>query len=132
MDPRSAAVSAASAVALSLPGVFAAGLKRPSVEDWSAVNRSVPRFVDVLPNGPANHPTVRVFLAGGVPDGREIQAVLLGGAAGSFVRPDELDLELSFEAVREAKTTLGSGVVMVFDDSVEMHRILQRIAQFGQ
>ena len=69
-------------------------------------------------------------MAGGVPDGRELQAVLLGGAAGSFVRADELDIELSFEAVREAKTTLGSGVVMVFDDSVNMHRILQRIAQF--
>ena len=71
-----------------------------------------------------------IDLAGGVPDGREIQAVLLGGAAGSFVRPDELDIELSFEAVREAKTTLGSGVVMVFDDTVNMHGILQRIAQF--
>ena len=56
--------------------------------------------------------------------------MLLGGAAGSFVRPDELDIELSFEAVREAKTTLGSGVVMVFDDTVNMHGILQRIAQF--
>ncbi len=71
-----------------------------------------------------------IDLAGGVPDGRELQAVLLGGAAGSFVRADELDIELSFESVREAKTTLGSGVVMVFDDSVNMHRILQRIAQF--
>ncbi len=46
----------------------AAGLRRPSVEDWSDVNRSVPRLVDVLPNGPRNHPTVRVFLAGGVPE----------------------------------------------------------------
>ncbi|MGI9187028.1 MAG: NAD(P)H-dependent oxidoreductase subunit E [Gaiellales bacterium] len=71
-----------------------------------------------------------IDMAGGVPDGRELQAVLLGGAAGSFVRADELDIELSFEAVREAKTTLGSGVVMVFDDTVNMHRILQRIAQF--
>ena len=46
----------------------AAGLRRPTVEDWSDVNRSVPRLVDVLPNGPRNHPTVRVFLAGGVPE----------------------------------------------------------------
>ena len=44
------------------------GLDRPTVDDWIAVNRSVPRFVDVLPNGPTNHPTVRVFLAGGVPE----------------------------------------------------------------
>ena len=65
-----------------------------------------------------------------VHDGREIQAVLLGGAAGSFVRGDELDLPLTFEAVREAKTTLGSGVVMVFDDRVDLHAILLRIAQF--
>ncbi|MAV37290.1 MAG: YjhG/YagF family D-xylonate dehydratase [Planctomycetaceae bacterium] len=54
---------------LHLPAIaFAAGLRRPTVDDWNAVNRSVPRFVDVLPNGPSNHPTVRVFLAGGVPE----------------------------------------------------------------
>jgi xylonate dehydratase len=54
---------------LHVPAIaFAAGLPRPSVEDWSDVNRRVPRFVSVLPNGPVNHPTVRVFLAGGVPE----------------------------------------------------------------
>jgi putative YjhG/YagF family dehydratase len=46
----------------------AAGLPRPTVSDWIAINRQVPRLVDVLPNGPANHPTIRVFLAGGVPE----------------------------------------------------------------
>ena len=46
----------------------AAGLRRPVVDDWIEVNRRVPRLVDVLPNGPRNHPTVRVFLAGGVPE----------------------------------------------------------------
>lgn len=46
----------------------AAGLPRPTVEDWRRVNRSAPRLVDALPNGPRNHPTVRVFLAGGVPE----------------------------------------------------------------
>ncbi len=56
-------------------------------------------------------------LAGGVAGGRELQAVLLGGAAGGFVRPDELDLPLTFEGAREAKTTLGSGVVLVLDDT---------------
>jgi putative YjhG/YagF family dehydratase len=45
-----------------------AGLKRPSVDDWASVNRRVPRLVDALPNGPRNHPTVQVFLAGGVPE----------------------------------------------------------------
>jgi putative YjhG/YagF family dehydratase len=54
---------------LHIPAIaHAAGLRRPSVEDWSAVNRRVPRLVDVLPNGPVGHPTVRVFLAGGVPE----------------------------------------------------------------
>ena len=46
----------------------AAGLARPTVDDWRRVNRAVPRLVDALPNGPENHPTVRVFLAGGVPE----------------------------------------------------------------
>ncbi len=54
---------------LHLPAIaHAAGLRRPTVEDWIAVNRRVPRIVDVLPNGPVGHPTVRVFLAGGVPE----------------------------------------------------------------
>jgi putative YjhG/YagF family dehydratase len=47
---------------------FHAGVKRPTVDDWTAVNRKVPRLVDALPNGPIGHPTVRVFLAGGVPE----------------------------------------------------------------
>ena len=54
---------------LHLPAVaFCAGLKRPTVDDWEEVNRQVVRLVDVLPNGPVGHPTVRVFLAGGVPE----------------------------------------------------------------
>ena len=54
---------------LHIPAVaFHAGLERPSVEDWTEVNRQVPRIVDVLPNGPSGHPTVRAFLAGGVPE----------------------------------------------------------------
>lgn len=54
---------------LHIPAIaHAAGLRRPTVEDWSQVNRKVPRLVSVLPNGPVHHPTVRVFLAGGVPE----------------------------------------------------------------
>ena len=54
---------------LHLPAVaHAAGLRVPDVSDWNEVNRSVPRLVSVLPNGPVPHPTVRVFLAGGVPE----------------------------------------------------------------
>ncbi len=54
---------------LHIPAIaHAAGLRRPTVEDWIEVNRRSPRIVDVLPNGPQFHPTVRVFLAGGVPE----------------------------------------------------------------
>ena len=54
---------------LHLPAIaHAARIKTPTVDEWDSVNRSVPRLVDVLPNGPVGHPTVRVFLAGGVPE----------------------------------------------------------------
>ncbi|GGL80511.1 hypothetical protein GCM10010129_25160 [Streptomyces fumigatiscleroticus] len=59
-----------------------------------------------------------------------LRAVLLGGAAGGFVRPDELDIPLTFEGTRQAGTTLGSGVVMAFDGSVPLPRLLLRIAEF--
>jgi xylonate dehydratase len=54
---------------LHVPAIaHAAGLRRPTVDDWTDVNRRTPRLVDALPNGPVGHPTVRVFLAGGVPE----------------------------------------------------------------
>ena len=54
---------------LHLPAVaHAAGLPRPTRDDWAKINARVPRLVDVLPNGPRNHPTIQVFLAGGVPE----------------------------------------------------------------
>jgi putative YjhG/YagF family dehydratase len=54
---------------LHIPAIaHAAGLKLPKVDDWIVINRRVPRLVSVLPNGPIQHPTVRVFLAGGVPE----------------------------------------------------------------
>ena len=54
---------------LHIPAVaHAAGLARPTVRDWIDVNRTTPRLVSALPNGPIDHPTVRVFLAGGVPE----------------------------------------------------------------
>jgi NADH-quinone oxidoreductase subunit F len=74
-----------------------------------------------------------IGLAGGVSGGRgpeAIQAILLGGAAGVFVGPDQLDLPLTFEATRAAGATLGSGVIMVFDRSVDLVDTLRRIAQF--
>ena len=68
--------------------------------------------------------------AGGVAGGRELQTLLLGGAAGSFVGPDELEVPLTFEGTRAIGASLGSGVVMVFDDRVDMRPILHRVAQF--
>jgi len=68
--------------------------------------------------------------AGGVRDGRPLQAVLLGGAAGMFVTPDELDFPLTVEGARAAGATLGSGVVMLFDDRVDLREIVMRIAEF--
>jgi NADH-quinone oxidoreductase subunit F len=67
-------------------------------------------------------------LAGGAPGG--IQAILLGGAAGMFVTEADLDLPLTFEDTRKAGVTLGSGVVLVFDRSVQMMPMLRRIAEF--
>jgi NADH-quinone oxidoreductase subunit F len=71
-----------------------------------------------------------IDLAGGLHPGRTMRAVLLGGAAGTFVRPDELDLPLTHEDVRAANTTLGSGVVMVMDDTADLRAIVRRIASF--
>jgi len=69
-------------------------------------------------------------LAGGVPGGRDVRAVLLGGAAGVFVGPDALDVPLTFEGTRAIGATLGSGVVMVFDETADMVGALRRIARF--
>ena len=64
-----AAVGGSTNLLLHIPAVaFAAGLRRPTVDDWARINRQVPRLVDVLPNGPVGHPTVQMFLAGGVPE----------------------------------------------------------------
>lgn len=60
----------------------------------------------------------------------DIRAILLGGAAGGFVRPDERDIPLTFEGTRAAGTTLGSGVILVMDDTVGLPRTLLRIAEF--
>src|SRR5215475_11315620 len=64
-----AAVGGSTNLLLHLTAIaHAAGLRRPTLADWTEVNQSVPRLVDVLPNGPVGHPTVRMFLAGGVPE----------------------------------------------------------------
>jgi NADH-quinone oxidoreductase subunit F len=69
-------------------------------------------------------------LAGGLSPGATLGAVLLGGAAGSFVTADHLDLKLTFEGAREVNTTLGSGVVLVLDDKADIPELLMTIAAF--
>jgi NADH-quinone oxidoreductase subunit F len=69
-------------------------------------------------------------LGGGVPGGKQIRAILLGGAAGVFVGPDVLDTPLTFEGTRAIGATLGSGVVMVFDETTDLVGTLRRIAAF--
>jgi NADH-quinone oxidoreductase subunit F len=71
-----------------------------------------------------------IDLAGGVGGSGRLQAVLLGGAAGAFVSPVELDTPLTFEGTRAIGATLGSGVIMLFDDTVSIKQILLRIASF--
>jgi NADH-quinone oxidoreductase subunit F len=81
-----------------------------------------------IPFGPTIWEVIK--MAGGVGGTGRLQAVLLGGAAGSFVSPKELDTPLTFEGTRAIGATLGSGVVMLFDDSLDLRRILLRIAAF--
>ena len=69
-------------------------------------------------------------MAGGMLPGRKLQTVLLGGAAGVFIRPDELAMSLTFEGTRAAKATLGSGVFLVVDETVNLKNLLLRIASF--
>ena len=69
-------------------------------------------------------------LAGGVTTGRTLRTVLLGGAAGSFVTPDQLDLPLTFEDTARAGLSLGSGAVIVFDETADLPDVVRRIAAF--
>jgi NADH-quinone oxidoreductase subunit F len=71
-----------------------------------------------------------IDLAGGLHAGRTLQAVLLGGAAGSFVTGAQLDVPLSFEGTRAIGATLGSGAVIVLDETADLKQILLRIARF--
>jgi NADH-quinone oxidoreductase subunit F len=71
-----------------------------------------------------------IEMAGGVPAGHTLQAILLGGAAGTFAGPEALEMPLSFEGARAAGATLGSGVLMLFDERTVMLDILKRIARF--
>ena len=69
-------------------------------------------------------------MAGGVGDGRKLQSVLFGGAAGAFATSGQLDARMTFEDLRAAGLPLGSGVVMVFDETRDMHDVLRRLGHF--
>jgi NADH-quinone oxidoreductase subunit F len=71
-----------------------------------------------------------IDMAGGLREGRTLRAVLLGGAAGSFVTESQLDVPLSFEGTRAIGATLGSGAVIVLDDTAGLEQVLLRIARF--
>jgi NADH-quinone oxidoreductase subunit F len=71
-----------------------------------------------------------IDLAGGIPGGKALRTILLGGAAGSFVGASDLDTPLTFEGTKAIGATLGSGVVMVFDESADLTATVARIARF--
>ena len=109
---------------LHIPAIaHAAGLARPTVADWHRVNCSTPRLVDALPNGPRGHPTVQVFMAGGVP---EVMLHLrrMGLLHGDVMTAtgDTLDVTLdwweSSDRRREARARLGAGASVSPDDVI--------------
>jgi NADH-quinone oxidoreductase subunit F len=69
-------------------------------------------------------------MAGGVADGKNLKSVLFGGAAGAFATSDHLDVKMTFEDLRAAGLPLGSGVVMVFDETRDMRDVLKRLGRF--
>ncbi len=90
---------------LHIPAIaHAAGLKAPTVDDWIRVNRSTARLVDALPNGPRNHPTVQVFMAGGVPEVLlHLRAAGLLDTDALTVTGDKLDVVLDWWAESERR-----------------------------
>ena len=93
---------------LHIPAIaHAAGLRRPSMADWTAVNRAVPRLVDALPNGPNNYATVQVFLAGGVPEVMlHLRRMGLIDCSVRTVTGETLDENLDWWAQSERRTAL--------------------------
>lgn len=71
-----------------------------------------------------------IEMAGGVPEGKGIQAVLMGGAAGAFIDQEQLDMPLTYEDAREQGVPIGSGVVMVFDETADLPKALYQLSRF--
>lgn len=69
-------------------------------------------------------------LAGGLKEGRNLKAILIGGAAGVFLTPDEIDVPLAFESLSAIGATFGSGAIMVMDDTANLWGVLKRLANF--
>lgn len=69
-------------------------------------------------------------LAGGLYEGRQLQAILTGGAAGTFIKPEHIDVPVSFESFKQVGGTIGAGTLIVFDDSVDMRAVLASIGGF--
>jgi len=114
---------------LHLPAIaFMAGRKRPTIDDWTDMNRRVPRLVDALPNGPQNHPTVRVFLAGGVPEVmlhlRELGLLDLGALT---VTGEPLGRLLDWWAASPRRTALRD--LLVARDGVDPDDVIMSPAQ---
>ncbi len=96
----------------------------------------------VCVSGPVRHPgayeiemgtplrEVIYELAGGLREGRALQAVLIGGAAGAFLRPDEIDVPLDFQSLASVGATFGSGAIMVMDETADLWGVLRRLARF--
>jgi putative YjhG/YagF family dehydratase len=93
---------------LHLPAIaFSAGLARPTIEDWTEVNREVPRLVDALPNGPRGFATVQVFLAGGVPEVMlELRSAGLLDTTVKTVTGETLDVSLDWWEQSERRHAL--------------------------
>ncbi len=71
-----------------------------------------------------------IEMAGGVPDGKAIQGIMMGGAAGAFMKADQLDMPLTYEDARANDIPLGSGVIMVFDETQDLRKALYELARF--
>jgi NADH-quinone oxidoreductase subunit F len=69
-------------------------------------------------------------MGGGLNEGRRLETVLVGGAAGAFLSPDQIDVPLAFESLNSIGATFGSGAIIVIDDSADMWQVLKRIARF--
>ena len=115
-----------------LPGF---GLTRQTIIGLSVAVAGVSIvFLDQLFIGSATDPSNwrgdLLVLAGGIKDGTEFGAVLMGGAAGVFADDSALEVPLTFEHTRDAGTTMGSGAIIFFDDSTDFGPVLRRIAQF--